>query len=203
MNTETPARRATVHKAQARRPSARRARAIHVPSWSALAAVSLSACVATHAVAPPDLPAALKVPAGQKVSVRLQGEGEQLYSCRASAQDAGGFAWVFVAPKADLRDVTGQVVGRHYGGPTWEARDGSKVQATVVAQDPGPDPHSIPWLLLRATTNTGSGMFTHITSIQRLHTHGGKPPEQACDATQLNRELGSAYTAEYVFYVAA
>jgi hypothetical protein len=183
--------------------SARRAGAIRLRTCSALAAASLSACVSTHPIALPDLPAALQVPAGQKVSLRLQGEGEQLYICRSSAQDSGGFAWVFLAPKAELRDVTGQVVGRHYGGPTWEARDGSKVQATVVAQDAGPDPHSVPWLLLRATTNTGSGMFTHIMSVQRLHTHGGKPPDQACDAAQLNQQLGSAYTAEYVFYVAA
>jgi hypothetical protein len=137
------------------------------------------------------------------VAVRLQGEGEQIYSCRAAAPDVGGFAWVFTAPKAELRDVTGKVVGRHYGGPTWEATDGSKVLGTVVAQDAAPDPQAIAWLLLRATSNSGTGMFANVTSIQRIHTKGGKPPTQACGAAQLNQQIGTAYTAEYVFYVAA
>jgi len=121
----------------------------------------------------------------------------------AAAPDVGGFAWVFTAPKAELRDVTGKVVGRHYGGPTWEATDGSKVLGTVVAQDAAPDEQAIAWLLLRATSNSGTGMFANVTSIQRIHTKGGKPPTQACGAAQLNQQIGTAYTAEYVFYVAA
>ena len=91
----------------------------------------------------------------------------------------------------------------HYKGPTWEATDGSKVLGTVVAQDAAPDPQAIAWLLLRATSNSGTGMFANVTSIQRIHTKGGKPPTQACGAAQLNQQIGTAYTAEYVFYVAA
>ena len=168
----------------------------------ALIAAGLSACVSINPGAAPDVPVALQVPVGQRVAMRLQGEGEQLYSCRADARDPSAFAWAFVAPQAALRDVTGKVVGRHYGGPTWESTDGSKVQGTVVAQEAAPDPQAIAWLLLRATTNSGSGMFARVTSIQRLHTKGGKPPAQPCGAAQLNQQIGTAYTAEYVFYVA-
>jgi hypothetical protein len=65
--------------------------------------------------------AARQAPVGQRVAMRLQGDGEQLYTCRADARDPS-----------------------------------VKVQGTVVAQQ----------------------------------------------AAQVNQQIGTAYTAEYVFYVA-
>ena len=48
--------------------------------------------------------------------------GVQIYSCNATAS---GFAWGFVAPRADLYGDNGKLVATHFGGPTWRARDGS------------------------------------------------------------------------------
>ena len=37
-------------------------------------------------------------------------------------------------------------------------------------------PAAIPWLLLRATSTTGTGVFTNVTYVQRLNTTGGVAP---------------------------
>jgi hypothetical protein len=41
-----------------------------------------------------------------------------------------------------------RVIGRHYGGPTWQHNDGSLVEEAVVSKQLSPEATSIPWLLL-------------------------------------------------------
>jgi hypothetical protein len=41
---------------------------------------------------------------------------------------------------------------------------------------------SIPWLLLKAKSNEGAGIFSRVTFIQRLDTAGGRAPAGACAA---------------------
>ena len=74
---------------------------------------------------------------------------------------------------------SGKQQAKHYAGPTWEAADGSKVVGSAVAHDDGPDHEAVPWLLLTATNNSGSGLFGNVRAIQRLHTVGGKAPAAA------------------------
>src|SRR5688572_2931705 len=71
----------------------------------------------------PQVPAAIAAPAG-KAAMTLQGVGLLTYECRAKAEN---FEWTFAGPSAELRDRSGTVVGKYYGGPTWEHSDGSKV----------------------------------------------------------------------------
>ena len=85
-----------------------------------------------------------------------------------------GTAWTFVAPRADLVGDNGQLIVKHFAGPTWQATDGSSVKGTVLQRatvaDKDGNP-AIPWLLLQATdpkTGDGGGdRLTHTTFIQQ------------------------------------
>jgi hypothetical protein len=59
---------------------------------------------------------------------------------------------------------------------------------------------AVPWLLLMATSNTGTGVFGDITYIQRLNTAGGPAPTSGCDATTANTDLRVPYSADYYFF---
>jgi hypothetical protein len=156
----------------------------------------LAACAAT----PPAAPDNLKVPAGQTLTLSAQGVGVQIYECRAAKDDAKRFEWALKAPEAILYNSAGEKIGKHYGGPTWESDDGSKVVGEVKARDNGPDATAIPWLLLAAKSNSGSGVFGKTRSIQRLQTVGGPAPAGGCTVGQ---ETRVDYKAAYYFYDAA
>ena len=147
----------------------------------------------------PDVPEKIKAPASETVVVRALASGSQIYSCQQSTD--GKYAWTLKAPEAELRDAQGAVIGRHYAGPTWKHNDGSEVTGKAVARVDSPDSDSIPWLLVSASGHSGEGVFSRVTSIQRIHTHGGQPPSAAeCNASKQGAETKSSYTAEYVFY---
>jgi hypothetical protein len=59
-------------------------------------------------------------------------------------------------------------------------------------------------LLVTATEHSGDGLFAKVSSIQRLNTHGGKPPaDSPCDQSRGGTEIRSDYSADYYFYAAA
>jgi len=141
----------------------------------------------------PDVPAGLEVPAGNKVAFRAYAAGVQTY-------EWSGSAWVFIAPEAVLFADAGNhgEVAIHYAGPTWESESGSRVVGARVASSPAPKPNAIPWLLLRATTTEGPGIFQQVTYVQRVNTTGGVAPANPGSAT--GTRIGVPYTAEYIFY---
>jgi hypothetical protein len=104
------------------------------------------------------------------------------------------------APEAQLLDESGQVIGHHFAGPSWQSTDESKVTGKVAARADSPDPESIPWLLLTAADHSGNGLMSQVTHIQRLNTKGGKAPATGCDASHLGAETRVPYTADYFFY---
>ena len=59
----------------------------------------------------------------------------------------------------------------------------------------------MPWLLLSAKKHLGDGVFSQVTSIQRLETNGGKAPSGGCTQADVGMELRVPYTAVYYFYV--
>lgn len=160
-----------------------------------LPVLALAACAS--APQPPQVPANLQPPAGQVLHLETLASGVQIYECQAKA-DGSGRAWVFKAPEAALTDRAGKSLGKHYGGPTWEGLDGSTVVGEVKARDPGPDAKAIPWLLLAAKSNGGSGVFSATKSIQRVATVGGPAPAEACTAA--GQVARVPYTATYYFY---
>lgn len=168
----------------------------------------LAACSSTGTttgIAPPEnVPAALRAPAGQVAYLETLAEGVQIYECKPKADQSGAHEWSFRAPEATLMRRDGQRVGKHYAGPTWESdADKSSVVGAVKARDPGPDANAIPWLLLDAKSNAGSGVFAQTRSIQRLYTAGGVAPKQPCGAGNVGEVARVPYTATYYFYRSA
>ncbi len=164
-------------------------------------AVILGGCAASNVGTNPVVPENLKVPAPQVLSLVSPATGVQIYECSAGKADPAKFEWTFKAPEADLFDLSGRKIGKHYAGPTWESNDGSKAIGEVRARDDGPAATAIPWLLLNAKSTSGNGVFSRTQSIQRLYTVGGKAPAQACNRAQLGKEARVAYKATYYFYV--
>lgn len=148
------------------------------------------------------VPENLRTPATEVLSLVTEATGVQIYECSAGKEGSTRFEWIFKAPEADLFDKAGNKIGRHYAGPTWESNDGSKVVGDVKARDAGPDPNAIPWLLLSAKSTSGTGVFSQVKSIQRVHTVGGKAPTEACSQAQSGKVTRVGYKAKYYFYVA-
>jgi len=167
-----------------------------------LACTVLAGCQSGRLKPPSAVPERLAVPANQTVSRMFRVHGVQIYDCKPSRDDPMHIDWTFRAPEAELRDSSGQLIGRHYAGPTWEALDGSRIIGEVVARDDSPDPSAIPWLLLRVISATGQGLFSQTISVQRLDTAGGKAPAGGCDSTGVGKEARVPYAADYFFYVA-
>lgn len=153
----------------------------------------------THA-ARGGVPANLAPPAGQVLQRTLLGIGAQVYACRASATAPSGYEWTFTAPAAVLLDDAGAIAGTHFAGPTWLANDGSSVRGEVMERAPSPDPGAIPWLLLRGTPATASGIFAGVSYIQRLDTVGGVAPVGGCDEQHAGVVARVTYSAVYAFY---
>jgi hypothetical protein len=149
----------------------------------------------------PDVPDAIQAPAGEEVVVFAHATGSQIYTCQAAAGDR--FNWTLKGPEAELRDRNDKVIGQHSAGPTWKLKDGSEVTAKAAAQVDSLDADSIPWLLLKVSSNAGKGILSKATSVQRVHTKGGKPPAEGCDGSHRDAETKSSYSADYYFYAPA
>ena len=149
----------------------------------------------------PDVPDAIAVPAGLEPVLFVHAKGSQIYTCQAGSD--GKFAWTLKAPDAELKDRKDKVIGQHSAGPTWKLKDGSEVIGKAAAHVDSLDPDSIPWLLVNVVTNAKKGMLADVTTIQRVHTHGGMPTNDVCDAAHVNTESKSGYSADYYFYAPA
>lgn len=174
---------------------------------AAAAALALTAC-ASNMSAPAKmysqamLPASVQVPMGHKVVMETVGAGDITYECRAKANMAGQFEWVFVGPDAKLMDRSGKQVGTYYGPPaTWQSNDGSKFTGTQVAVAPAAA-GAIPLQLVKANPAMGSGAMTGVTYVQRVATVGGVAPAMACGASNMGAKQIVKYQADYIFYKA-
>jgi hypothetical protein len=149
------------------------------------------------------LPAAVQVPAGNKVAMETVGVGDITYQCNPKKDMAGQFEWVFVGPDAKLNDRSGKQVGKYYGPPaTWESMDGSKITGTQLAVAPNSS-GNIPLQLVKANPAMGSGAMTGVTYIQRVATSGGVAPAMGCDAGNVGSKQIVRYQSDYIFYKAS
>ena len=136
---------------------------------------------------------------GHKEFLVAHADGVQIYTCTSTAT---GDAWTLTAPRATLRDRKGRVIGTHFGGPTWQAKDASTVVGTRV-DGVTVDPTAIPWLLLEAASTTGAkgSLLADTTFIQRTATVGGLAPAAAdCNAETVGTTAEIPYTADYHFW---
>jgi len=156
---------------------------------SAAIAVLMSACAngpMSNNTAPfsqANLPDAVKVPAGHKVSMETVGVGRITYECREKAAMAGSYEWVFVGPVAVLNNLAGKMVGNYF----------AVAPATAGA---------IPLQLVKANPAMGSGAMTGTAYIQRVATVGGVAPNLPCDAGTKGKQEIVNYQADYIFWTA-
>jgi len=147
----------------------------------------------------PVVPSKIQVPEGNKVFLVGHAVGVQIYSCNATST---GFAWGFVAPRANLYADNGKLIITHFAGPTWQAKDGSKAVGHLV-DFVTVDATAIPWVLLSASTTPGpdGDRLVATTYIQRIATTGGlAPPAADCNATTTGTVAEVPYTADYYFW---
>ena len=131
------------------------------------------------------IPAAVEVPAnlphGNTRVATFYAVGVQKYKARIKAgSNPVSYEWVFVAPQADLYNITNAKVGTHGAGPFWEISTLDSIFAqhfSPARTAPSPDAESIDWLLLMPKTGTNpTGIFADVDYIQRIATKGGKAP---------------------------
>jgi len=143
------------------------------------------------------IPEQIKVPAGYSPVLTVHAKGDQIYQCSVNK---GEYAWETQAPDAKLFDAQGKIVGNHTAGPLWEYKEGSRVVGRVVKKIDRAPGSAIAWLLVEVVSHKGDGLFSNVSYINRINTHGGLPPSSGCDANHLGGEKRVAYTADYVFY---
>ncbi|HEU4416537.1 MAG TPA: DUF3455 domain-containing protein [Candidatus Angelobacter sp.] len=146
----------------------------------------------------PFTPDQLRPPTGEELVLIARAEGFQIYLCRAD--NASVYSWVFKAPEADLYDAQGNLMGKHFAGPTWRHNDGSEITGKVAAKADAPGASAIPWLLLTVSGHAGQGVLSRVTTIQRINTFGGLAPASGCGEANRDAEFRSSYTADYYFY---
>jgi uncharacterized membrane protein YgcG len=139
----------------------------------------------------------------------------QVYTCTASAAGGAGgggaggaggsgattYAWVLKQPDALLYDSSFAQVGTHGLGPNWTSTvDASVVNGAKVAGANSTMAGAIQWLLLQASSHTGTGVFSDVTYVQRLNTAGGPAPASGCDSTTAATDVRIPYSADYYFF---
>jgi hypothetical protein len=150
----------------------------------------------------PAVPNEIQVLDGNKVFLVGHAVGVQIYSCDATQS---GYRWVLVAPRANLYDDNGKLLATHFGGPTWQAKDGSRVVGRVEDRVIV-NPTAIPWLRLAAASRAAGAdgdRLAATTYIQRISTWGGLAPAAAdCNAGSAGITEEVPYTADYYFWKA-
>jgi uncharacterized protein DUF3455 len=170
---------------------------------SVLPAVFAAACATQpSSISVAGVPERLKPASNESLAMVVPAKGVQIYECRARKEGDGIYEWAFVAPEADLFDLRGNRIGRHYAGPHWERSDGSKIVGSVRERAEAPVADAIPWLLLGTKSVGADGAFSKVTSIQRVNTAGGTAPKAACSQAAAGKAVRMPYTADYYFFSA-
>jgi hypothetical protein len=179
----------------ARRPTHGFRTALAASAAMLLALLILPACSERdderEAQATMPIPAAVQVPSGNSLKLRYHAVGMQVYTWNATLGH-----WGAPQPLATL--FLGEVLSAtHSEGPVWQHTDGSKVVgAKIGSAEVGAT--AIPWLLIKAASVSGPGLFADVTYVQRLNTRGGVAPigPGSSDGAQVQVH----YEADYLFY---
>ena len=167
-----------------------------VTGLAALAAAVPLSGVATAAPSAPDVPDGIAVEEGNKPFLIGHAVGVQIYRCN-------GASWAPVAPRANLYGDNGRLIATHFAGPSWQAKDGSKVVAKRIKDPITVDRTAVPWLLLEPTSVTAGAdgdRLAGTTFIQRVKTTGGLATASTCNPDTAGAETEVPYTADYVFW---
>lgn len=123
-------------------------------------------------------------------------EGAQIYECKQdNSKQTSTLVWQFREPIATLL-VSGQSIGRHYAGPSWELVDGGGVKARTIKNVPAPGANDIPWLELEVVGHLGKGVLSEAVTVLRTNTRGGLA-QGSCKSE--GEYLSIPYSADYQF----
>lgn len=139
----------------------------------------------------------LPLPENTRIVLAADAEGVQIYESRTNS--AGSYEWVLKAPEAELKSLTGEVLGKHFEGPTWSLNDGSELMGSLppLKAVSAPNRQDIAWLLIAAKSRNGAGILSSADYVLRIATAGGTPPREAPkSATDTARVK---YRATYLF----
>jgi hypothetical protein len=148
---------------------------------------------------PAGIAAGLRAPDTETPAFMLTGNGVYIYECRQSALDANRYEWGFVVPDATLYDG-GRSVARHATAGLYEALGDRSSISGVVRGTQAAGTANLPWISIRAQPLAEAGLFSGVTTIQRVNTNGGAAPVTACGPANIGAEARVAYQADYYFY---
>jgi hypothetical protein len=153
---------------------------------------------------PPVVDPSIAVPEPDHAVVHAFAKGTQNYACASVGADAGStFAWSLKGPDATLSDCQSGTIGSHFasasGAPEWQLSDGTYVVAHKAGAFAAGG-RVAPWLLLRVDGHGGAGPLAEAHYVQRVHTVGGAPPAEVCDADHAGTVQKVPYEADYFFY---
>lgn len=166
---------------------------------SSVCALWLAAC-ATPNVPPANetLPASLQAKPVEVLQEVFRVHGNETYVCQ---RDGNQLGWHATGTWATLVDESRHSAGVITAGGYFIASDGSYVVTRLLAQEII-SASALPWQRLttvQASAEPGQqGRFANVTSIQRVQTSGGLPPDPAC--TVERTALYVPYSATYLFY---
>jgi hypothetical protein len=175
--------------------------------------LALCGC-ATQPPQPPtaneSLPDDLRASPTEVLQEVMRATGDQTYVCRRTPSaptgaatpatgDGGQLFWTEVGSEATLIDsANNRSAGTIVPGPHFIAYDGSYVIGTRLAERQV-GANTLTWVRYRAkyvaTPRPGEGRFADVSSIQRIDTRGGLPPQPACsvEGTRLLVPYGATY----------
>ena len=156
----------------------------------------LLCCLPQLVFAQASIPKDIQPPKAHSPYLTVYANGVQIYQCTVNQ---GSYSWQVQAPDATLYNEKYEIIGKHYKGPIWEYKKGSRVQGRVV-NSLSPSDNAISWLLVEVVSNRGDGPFSAGTFINRFNTVGGLSPLTGCDANHLGSEKKIPYSASYLFY---
>lgn len=145
---------------------------------------------------PAGLPARLRASSNEAPAFMLHANGTHVYECVAVP---GGYRWVFLNPDATLFDGA-RSIATHTTPSVWEASsDRSSASGRVSATQPAGE-GNLPWALYRTQSSGDGGLFSGVTSVQRVNTVGGVAPASGCGDTTVGTESRVQFSADYYFY---
>ncbi|WP_337690237.1 DUF3455 domain-containing protein [Mycetohabitans sp. B46] len=166
---------------------------------SGACALGLAACAAPDV--PPSnstLPASLQAKPVELLQEVFRVHGNETYVCQRNGNQ---LSWHATGTLATLVDASRHSAGVISPGGYFIATDGSYVVTRLLAQEII-SASTLPWQRLTAVHSSAepgeAGRFTNITSIQRVQTSGGLPPDPVC--TVERTALYVPYSATYLFY---
>ncbi|KAJ3317853.1 hypothetical protein HDV06_001094 [Boothiomyces sp. JEL0866] len=147
-------------------------------------------------------PKEIRAPSGSKLISKTFGVGTQNYKCSAGK-------WALESVNAnqykELRDLEHVDISYFFlnqpdsngGQPSWMYLDDFSVFTGKPIVKVTVDQNSIPWVVLSRTSGSNQGLLSKATTLLRVHTKGGNPPNTPCNEGQFIRVR---YSAEYWFF---